>query len=252
LLHVWKRIPLQAWLDAPAIDVDPEATTSANVAGVAESAADLRPPLLAKSAVKLVQEHLLPMRPTHVLLERQRFRSGGGSNVQEWTIRVNTLEAMLYAVFSTLAAHDHWRGTLQPMDPKRVTTFILGDRRDGEAEDKPASKPSPSAVSKRQKLAKIQLVGNWLREGMGVTPAADQAKDAAALFLDRYQYMSNRGNARRSQPLRTMLSEESKEPLTKLDDMADSLTQGVTWFRWQANTAAAVQDVTALLPVEER
>lgn len=60
------------------------------------------PPHMAKAALALVTRRFLPLQPTHVLIERQRFRSAGQSAVQEWTVRVNMLEAMLYAVFTTL------------------------------------------------------------------------------------------------------------------------------------------------------
>ena len=64
---------------------------------------------------------------THILIERQRFRSMGGSAVQEWTLRVNMFEAMLYAVLRTLRETGFWHGSVHPIVPGRVVKFWLGD-----------------------------------------------------------------------------------------------------------------------------
>ena len=57
---------------------------------------------MAQIALNFIQTHILPQNPTHILIERQRFRSSSSPAILDWTIRVNTLEAMIYAI---LAVH---------------------------------------------------------------------------------------------------------------------------------------------------
>ncbi|KAF2840638.1 ribonuclease H-like protein [Patellaria atrata CBS 101060] len=90
---------------------------------------------LSRTAYALLKQTLLPYFPTTILIERQRFRSGGGAAIQEWTVRVNMLEAMVYAVLETLRAE---RGVnidgeeevtfpaVWDVNPKRVGRFWLG------------------------------------------------------------------------------------------------------------------------------
>ncbi|KAI1634052.1 mitochondrial resolvase Ydc2 [Biscogniauxia mediterranea] len=66
------------------------------------------PASLARVTTALVRDALLPLRPTHVLIERQRFRSRSHAAVQEWTLRVNSLEAMLHAALRTVREYGLW------------------------------------------------------------------------------------------------------------------------------------------------
>ena len=77
-------------------------------AELATSSTDLfEPANLARTAHALVIDNWLPWNPDCILIERQRFRSFGGAMVLEWTLRVNMLEAMIFAVLRTLEAeHD--------------------------------------------------------------------------------------------------------------------------------------------------
>lgn len=136
------------------------------------------PDLYAANAYTLISSLIAAYRPTHVLIERQRFRSGGGSAVLEWTLRVGLLEGMLYAVLHTLRQE---RGgdvadlVVRGVQPRRVVRYWLeggsepsapgkGDvgEKSGAEEKVKEKKPNAREVKK----AKIDLVGRWLSAAM--------------------------------------------------------------------------------------
>ncbi|GAB7351989.1 hypothetical protein MBLNU459_g2512t1 [Dothideomycetes sp. NU459] len=59
------------------------------------------PATLSKVAYSLASE-FVKYKPDKILIERQRFRSGGAPAIQEWTVRVNMLESMLWAALETM------------------------------------------------------------------------------------------------------------------------------------------------------
>ena len=162
-----------------------------------------------------------PNQPTQILIERQRFRSMGGSAVQEWTLRVNMFEAMIYAVLKTLAEKGMWQGTVHPIAPAKVSKFWLGDK---EGTDEIEGKGSKST---KTKTAKIQLVGRWLEErrtGYGKFELEGKAEEMGRAYLGK----------------RTRSGTKSREIATvpqigKLDDLADCLLQGMAWIKWEQN-----------------
>ena len=116
------------------------------------------PSSLSRTAHHLVKNVLLPYQPDTVLVERQRFRSGGGSAVLEWTLRVNVFESMIWAVARTLQAEKQSGPQhLWPVDPKQVARFWVG-------ENVTEGRISASK-SKIEKKQKIDLVRRWLEEG---------------------------------------------------------------------------------------
>lgn len=173
------------------------------------------PPLYAANAYTLVTKLLSTYNPTHILIERQRFRSAGGSAVQEWTLRVGVMEGMLYAVLHALTQErggDVSKIQVHGIEPKRVVQYWIDRERGGEK------------VSAREvKRAKIEIVGGWLGSGHGGKigiPEAGVVRDLVDAYLGKVNKEGGRGGKR--------------VEVGKLDDLADCLLQGVTWLEWEA------------------
>ena len=156
--------------------------------------------------------------PTDVLIERQRFRSGGASAVQEWTLRVNMFEGMLWAVLKAI-----WGGSVWAMEPARVVGFWCRGKEGKDAViGEGMGKKGKAARSKEEKM---EIVEGWLKDG-GVVELKGVAKATGEAYLAR------RG---RNGKRRKIIAGEEVEKMGKLDDLADCLLQGMAWVRWEEN-----------------
>lgn len=158
--------------------------------------------------------------PQTILIERQRFRSMGGAAVQEWTLRVNMLEAMLYAVLKTLDAQGSWKGVVMPVAPSKVAKFWLN------GDEKETGKEKSTKVA--GKWAKINLIDDMLGAGNRFV-LEGQAKAVA----EGYRLRRNKTNKK------AILASGGKAAhrlqSRKLDDLADCLLQGMAWVQWEKN-----------------
>ncbi|KAI0013234.1 Ydc2-catalyt-domain-containing protein [Xylariaceae sp. FL0662B] len=213
------------------------------------------PASMAAMTDRLVRHTLLPLRPTHVLIERQRFRSGGAAAVQEWTLRVNTLEAMLHASLRTLRELGHWDGEVISIPPGRVAPFWLSDdvaaaaaaaeskREDAAGDGTDAATEmlkklvaETAKVKVNSKKLKIDTVGRWLDQGDIITPQGTTADIAVKSYYHHWKrfYHTWRRITRKKwkdEEQGAELYDDSR----KLDDLADSLLQGMAWMRWEEN-----------------
>ncbi|KAK2850751.1 hypothetical protein FQN49_005351, partial [Arthroderma sp. PD_2] len=131
------------------------------------------PHLYASHAYTLITSLLETYKPTHVLIERQRFRSGGGSAVQEWTIRVGVFEGMLYAVLHTLqrqAKGEFGNVFVQGIDPQRVVRYWTNGEKE---EDQTPEAKKKRVSSKEGKKAKIDLIGRCISRSVGIGGTID-------------------------------------------------------------------------------
>jgi cruciform cutting endonuclease 1 len=158
---------------------------------------DYSPAHLAPAAVSLVRDTFLPVRPDLIAIERQRFRSGGGSAVLEWTLRVNMLEGMLYSAFNSFPV----TSALIGVSPARVARFWVPKVAGGKA-----------TVEKKQK---VEVVRHWLRgtgpEGLSIGIGVE-VKDISETVLNGR--IAGTG---------------------KVDDLADCLLQVGALATWEKN-----------------
>lgn len=170
-------------------------------------------------AHSLVQLLVHDYKPNQILIERQRFRSGGQSAVQEWTIRVGVFEGMIYAVLRTLLEQGVVDLEVEPMLPPRVNRLWLQGR-------DPAQHKSEKKLSGREtKKAKVDIVGALLERShdakapLHLGPAAKAISDEFVSVWKKEKGSGSRSNA----------------GIGKLDDLADCLLQGLAWVDWQNN-----------------
>lgn len=185
---------------------------------IALPAEDFSPKRLSLAALHLILYRLLPLKPDIVTLEQQRFRSMGGSGVFEWTLRVNSLEAMLYAVFTTLQELGQWpHGRLESVVARNVLEFMDAQEGLGEADIWDKEKKGDN------KKIKKDIVGRMLRDGDGVKLMGTEGAlgEMVTDYLDKWGRDGKRG--------------KSASSLKKLDDLADCLLQGIAFIRWQDN-----------------
>ena len=188
------------------------------------------PPQLAKTAHSLVKT-LLSHKPNNILIERQRFRSGGAAAIQEWTVRVNMLENMLWASLETLKASDlslvGFPETLA-IAPKRVAEFWLSGQRpvltsSNSIFGSNASLPTTErlARTKIEKKEKVALVQKWVMGALSESGVTLCFEGQAAEVAEAFSEQNKRG--------------AKKIAGGKLDDLADCLLQALAYLQWEEN-----------------
>jgi cruciform cutting endonuclease 1 len=194
------------------------------------------PATLSAAAYTLLKKKLLLEEPTHILIERQRFRSMGSRNILEWTVRVNMFESILYAVLCTLKGEGVWSGEVQAIAPGKVGPFWLGEETDGVGSKKVRTSKS---VKIRNKGAKIDLVRGWLEGGEMVGLGNEIVEGMARRYREKWN---------RSPGGRKKGEGDGEKKMGKLDDLADCLLQGMAWIQWEENKRTALKHgVEALL-----
>lgn len=224
-------------------------SASSNVNANGEETSTFSLPHYAEIAHSLLNTLVATYKPTHILIERQRFRTGGSSNVQEWTLRVGVFEAMLYAALQAMKRERGGNLTnvgVYGVDPKRVVQY-WGEKEPGfssvgEGDEK--RRPTSREVKK----AKMDLAARWLEAELsettsdtssdagGSTAAGDHkidippsapARSLAEAYVAKFRNPAKRGPTKRGTP-----RGDVPHAVSKMDDLADCLVQGVTWIEW--------------------
>lgn len=202
------------------------------------------PATYSQHAYDLVTTLLNDLKPTHILIERQRFRSMGGSAVQEWTLRVNMFEAMIYAVLKTLSERGFWWGVVYPIAPSKVSNFWIANKQG-------ALREGSGSKSAKTKTAKVKLVAEWLKEG-ALFELEGKAAQLGKAYLMRKGRKDSMSSMTQKQWSETKAHGIARESVGKLDDLADCLLQGMAWIKWEKNRRLIMaKGIEALDELEE-
>ena len=213
--------------------------------------AEFSPANLSATAYKLLRHRLLEEKPTHILIERQRFRSTSSKFILEWTVRVNMFESILYGILCTLQEESIWSGQVVGVLPGKVGPYWVGENQAGdELADGSSKVHKKNRNSKTAKIInkglKIDLVRSWLEAGDVVELGNEEVEERARLYMEKWDRLPGG----RKGVKRGVKAEEEGEKMGKLDDLADCLLQGMAWIRWERNKRTALEEGVEAL-VEE-
>ena len=197
------------------------------------------PSAMSAVAWRLMREVLWPWSADTMLIERQRFRSGGSSAVFEWTLRVNMLESMIWAISRSLCASIASKGPeIWPVSPKQVAGFWVPSV-------VPEDGRSTITKSKIEKKQKIDLVHTWLADGTRDEKFKIDFRDGAAVTRSAFLSHAQKTGKRIATKQTELLSAKS---IGKLDDLADCLLQAAAWCKWEQNRNSLAS--SSLTPLE--
>ncbi|KAK1778119.1 mitochondrial resolvase Ydc2 [Copromyces sp. CBS 386.78] len=282
-LHKWRHLNLLPWLETNNMD-------GRNTDAIGENFA---PNAMADMAYRLITEHILPQTPTHILIERQRFRTANSAGIFEWTVRVNMLESMIYAILEVMKARGEFKGVVVAVPPKRVVNYLI-DKYESEIpkvhelhqskrftpKPKPASfNRLPREISPKEdqddellnpfqepinvddkqvkakikdvKKARMMLLASWFKNQEKLGLANKEMQRMAQYFKLRNDAvtMPEPKELPESLGVGTLQGKRMErtervtkgEHLEKMDDLCDSVTQGLAWMEWGLQLDEAIK-----------
>ena len=243
-------VELVAWNRfEPAVDSDVEP----GLTSVLSEKDPFSPAFFSKLAFGVVNGIFLPFEPSVLVIERQRYRTGGNSNVLEWTIRVNMFECALHATLEALSHRDgatRLFPTVASVDPRRVASFwaskaneevSLDALEDFSAASTPSDVSAESSIvwkEHTEKDLKIATAASWLPK---LKCSTDQSKFISDAFTAEYNLRYARRF--RNENVKIPRTPRASQRLPKLDDLADCLVQGMALAQWEANRKYILEHV---------
>ena len=184
------------------------------------AAAPYHPALYAVAANKILRPLILANPLANIVIERQRFRSMGGKGVLEWTIKVNVLEAMLYAVLEASKEQGLWKGVVRDVRPGHVSLYWLGQDSNGVNGGANGGRKGGQSKSGKKKET-VKLVYDWLGQNNELKVAEEGVDPTLHDTVKQYKLsLKGKGRGRAS---------------NKLDDLADCVAQGMAVLKWDEN-----------------
>lgn len=249
-VDTWKRVDLLEGLshanDGEAVQskeskqltqAEQKRRKSAILASVSKTA--FNPSSLSVIAHRITRD-LLSYQPDTVLIERQRFRSGGAAAIQEWTVRVNMLESMIWACMETMrqskgSGTREFPSTIE-VNPAKVARFWSADAYVdllppddlflGSTGSTEMAKIERKKIEKQEKVAIVRRWAASHHEGQN---------DVAIEFHGEAAQVAKAFGTKDVPSSSTTKKRNGDSAVGKLDDLADCLLQAGAFVRWSTN-----------------
>lgn len=201
--------------------------------------------LAADLAYSVFAESILPKyNPDVIILEQQRLRSGGGSNVIEWTLRINMFESALHGVLVALRKQGKSTARVYDVLPGRTKGYWIRPTPSTVCDEEKVirtSKKSNSSTYAMSKAVKVDLVKRWTENVSFEKPDACRH----VVFSQDTIPLAQQFHSRRSRQLSSLPQSTTLPRNFKLDDLSDSLLQGVAYIEWQQHQFALASALKA-------
>ncbi|ODV94106.1 hypothetical protein PACTADRAFT_76741 [Pachysolen tannophilus NRRL Y-2460] len=210
--------------------------------------------------------------PDLILIERQRFRTMGNSNVLENILKSNILENMLFSSLTTLNRYDStkFQSLLVSSSPLTMTNYWVNYKtmavNNGKKIDENINSPPNNAEN--SKKIRIKLVSNWITNNINKdfdrTPITlnnkNLEKETATSNIHLQKILDIKSDSRKLYEFMNFLkkphssitnaSNSNSRVVQKLlekekgDDLADCLLHGLSWFNFEKNKDTIYKTLT--------
>ncbi|KAG4302059.1 hypothetical protein PCK1_001734, partial [Pneumocystis canis] len=178
---------------------------------------------------QLTKSFLEKYKPKTILIECQRYRTRTKNVIQEWTIRVNMFENMLHAIFRCFKEEKIWNdpeANILSIDPAKIASFLFGKNN----------------ILKQNPFANYDLFKNILiaSTNEGLIDLSETSnlkyKKKKIELVDLLLKTDSIFDFKNTQiTIRDFISRKKEKNKLKVDDLADSLLQGLSWIIWERN-----------------
>ncbi|KAG5440365.1 hypothetical protein PCANB_001935 [Pneumocystis canis] len=179
-------------------------------------------------AYQLTKSFLEKYKPKTILIESQRYRTRTKNLIHEWTIRVNMFENMLHAIFRCFKEEKIWNdpeANILSIDPAKITSFWF-EKNNGLKRNFPVNCDLFKSVlinSINKGLIDLSKTST-LKYKRKKIEIIDLLLKAGSIFDFKNTHIT----------VKDFISRKKEDKL-KVDDLADSLLQGVSWIIWERN-----------------
>ncbi|ODV85303.1 hypothetical protein CANARDRAFT_23365 [[Candida] arabinofermentans NRRL YB-2248] len=195
----------------------------------------------------------LQTKPDLIIIERQRFRTGGHKNVQEHILKTNVLEFSLISALQTCTylQPKKYNSKLQSVSPAAMAGYWVD-----------YCKLRDPKIDQKSKDLRVDLVHEWLSRHLLGSPLESIISEPEFIIGDNFDLSETtddlihlkkyRSNSKRVYKMVKYLNTKNKtgeiiiddsESSEKGDDMADSLLHGLAYVHYELNRLKLIEAV---------